>query len=223
MPLWGKKSGTFLEEKKPTWQKDRDPTGSKDRVESNEEQNTFAANTGWVRRVNKAGRTIEEVLVAMSSKTGEGATSGTGESLPFVLGAANTTSIRFANADSLTTGDPLVVSVSYNEPVYVVGSPTIAVANTTLSTVTLTRASSGANGVNRIEFATTSGALTTGTGQMGLLGVSSVITLAGGNIFDKNTYDSGGSVVVAGLTFSHLTAAGEPYLTDNIGANTSIS
>ena len=101
MALWGTDETTTsvagAAEQKPTWQKDRDPTGSKGRPAINEEQNTFAANTGWVRRIVKrtndgTKRVIEELLVA----TNKAAANPTATAqLPDKLGPANATSVHF--------------------------------------------------------------------------------------------------------------------------------
>ena len=147
MPLWGTRSGSSTDEKKPTWQRDRDIHSRKDRPAINEERNTYAANTGWVRRVVKSGRIIEEILVATSGST----------NLAEVFGGANVTSVHFTTSNTQgrqLTGSPITAEVSLNEKVYVTGAPVLTITKSDGTTDLLTSASSAsrANGTSVITF-----------------------------------------------------------------------
>lgn len=132
MALWG--TDETQDESKPTWQKDRDPTGSKGRPAINEERNTFATAKGWVRRIVKGDRTIEEILVATNKSASPAV-----NDLPTRLGAANVTSVQFRDtsiaANSIGYIDisaNIAIDVSFNEVVdFKAGSPVIRFANAT--------------------------------------------------------------------------------------------
>ena len=153
MALWGTKSGS---EKKPVWQVDKDPTGTRGRPNANEERNTYAANTGWVRRIVKTlpdgtKRVIEELLVATNRVD---AGSDAVNALPDKIGAANVTSVAFReiglgygrtlnsnggiNIAANTLGymdltQNIHVDVSFNEAVDVPGTVQLQLSNTTVN------------------------------------------------------------------------------------------
>jgi hypothetical protein len=139
MALWGTKSGS---EKKPVWQIDKDPTGTRGRPNANEERNTYAANTGWVRRIVKTlpdgtKRVIEELLVATNRVD---AGSDAVDALPDKIGVANVTSVTFRPSGNIAANTKgymdltknVHVDVSFNEAVDVNGTVSLQLSNSTL-------------------------------------------------------------------------------------------
>ena len=139
MPLWGTKSGS---EKKPAWQIDKDPTGTRGRPNTNEERNTYAANTGWVRRIVKTlpdgtKRVIEELLVA-TNRVDAGADQV--NALPDKIGVANVTSVTFRPSGDIAANtlgymdldSNIHVDVSFNEAVDVPSWVGLQLSNSTV-------------------------------------------------------------------------------------------
>ena len=198
MALWGTKSGS---EKKPAWQVDRDPTGSKGRPNINEERNTYAANTGWIRRIVKTlpdgtKRVIEELLVATNRVD---AGDDQVNALPDKIGVANVTSVTFrpsgnVAANSLGYMDltqNVHVDVSFNEAVDVNGVVGIQLSNATvdftinaypqvawdgfsptLATSATADHSITQNGTSLITFTTGFNEILTGNGQIKITGTT---------------------------------------------------
>lgn len=209
MALWG--TDETQDESKPTWQKDRDPTGSKGRPAINEERNTFATAKGWVRRIVKGDRTIEEVLVATNKSASPAV-----NDLPTRLGAANVTSVQFRDtsiaANSIGYIDisaNIVIDVSFNETVDFnqvgAGAPRLLFANSTRNLNAtaypaqwdgISASWSGTqNGTNMATFMLPVGKTTTGNGEFKI--TASTLWIDGGTITDN-----------VGSTASILTLAG---------------
>lgn len=137
------------DEAKPKW------------LSEDQKKNVFADARGYVQR-NADG--TEEVLVAIGG-------------LADSLAAPTVSSVAFADAD-VVQGTNLVLNVYYNEPVEVVGNPTIAVTGGTTSLVY------AANGDPTRGWLTFEMDTTAQSGTVTLAAAAS-IALAGGTITDE--------------------------------------
>lgn len=127
MALWGISDS---DESRPKYLKQED------------KNNTVAKPEGWVLKKSVGSRELEEVLVAVGSKT----------VLSTDLGNADITGVYF-EASSYAQGDSANVIVVYNENVDVTNGATLTVGATGGSDVTATAAAH--DGKNKISFAFT--------------------------------------------------------------------
>lgn len=130
----------------------------------NQKENVFADSRGWVERRPDG---TEEVLVAVG---------GLAES----LGAPTVSSIAFVDSE-VTDGDTLQLSVYYNEPVEVTGTPQVAITGITATTMDYVDGSSDpARGWLVFEVDTTGEG-----GNSVTVADSTSISLNGGTITDE--------------------------------------
>ena len=124
MALWGI---TDADEAKPKYLKQED------------KNNVVAKAEGWVLKKAVGSRNLEEVLVAVGSKT----------NLATALGNADITGVYFKES-SLAQGDTGTVVVNYNENVDVSNGATLVVTGSVTGAITATAAAH--DGKNNIEF-----------------------------------------------------------------------
>ena len=173
MALWGHTSGT---ESKPNWLSDAQKT------------KTQAKPYGWELAVEKAGRSLTEVLVAWSSS-----------GLTTALGAADITDIDWnITAFDKSEGGTLSVKVIFNEAVDVTGTPQLTVVNSVNSNHTLSYASG--TGTNELTFTLAIAAANAATDADDVLSIgANAVALNGGTIKDKGTSTVSTITSVAGI------------------------
>jgi len=172
-------------------------------------QTIYATNSGWVRAAgtpangNDNTSATPEVLVAIGDLAGSSSTTGlrapTVTSMRFVKGTTATTDLTAADSTAR-----ILVEITYDEAVTVVGSPQVVVANNNASgggfgNYTLTYTATGST-ANRIRFEATSQSL----------GNTDVLTLGGSNIsLNSGTISDtavGGTTLAASLVLSGISA-----------------
>ena len=172
-------------------------------------QTVYATNQGWVRQAgtpangNDNTSAQPEVLVAIGDLAGSSSTTGlrapTVTSMRFVKGTTATTDLTAADSTAR-----ILVEITYDEAVTVVGSPQVVVANNNASgggfgNYTLTYTATGST-ANRIRFEATSQSL----------GNTDVLTLGGSNIsLNSGTISDtavGGTTLAASLVLSGISA-----------------
>ena len=193
MPLWGTSADAITN--RPKWC----PT---DENSAYNRGDVYATQSGWVRKAGTAasgnGNTDaqEEVLVAIGGLAG--ATDSAGLAAPTVV------AMRFVGTVSAATGT-ILVEITYDEGITVVGNPTISIANGNEGTGTgrgphtVAYITSGSTD-NQLRFQATS--QTVAENDVLTLGGSN-INLAGGTISDTVR---GGTAQAASLVLSGLTA-----------------
>ena len=193
MPLWGTSADAITN--RPKWC----PT---DEDSAYNRGDVYATQSGWVRKAGTAasgnGNTDaqEEVLVAIGGLAGADGTVG--------LKAPTVVAMRFVGTVSAATGT-ILVEITYDEGITVVGNPTIAIANGNEGTGTgrgphsVAYITSGSTD-NQLRFQATS--QTVAEDDVLTLGGSN-IALAGGTISDTVV---GGTTLAASLVLSGLTA-----------------
>ena len=172
-------------------------------------QTVYATNQGWVRQAgtpangNDNTSAQPEVLVAIGDLAGSSSTTG--------LRAPTVTAMRFVKGTTATTDltavdstGRILVEITYDEAVTVVGSPQVVVANNNASgggfgNYTLTYTATGST-ANRIRFEATSQSL----------GNTDVLTLGGSNIsLNSGTISDtavGGTTLAASLALDGISA-----------------
>lgn len=181
MALWGHTSGT---ESKPNWLSDAQKT------------KTQAKPYGWELAVEKAGRSLTEVLVAWSSS-----------GLTTALGAADITDIDWnITAFDKSEGGTLSVKVVFNEAVDVTGTPQLTVTNDTNADHTLSYASGSTSNELTFSLAIAAANAATSAGDVLSIGANAV-SLNGGTIVDTNgggnsTITSSGAIGTAAGTIT---------------------
>ena len=200
MPLWGTAHASATN--KPKWL----PT---DEDSDYTKQDSYATNDGWVMKAGTKGQGNDnasadpEVLVAIGGLAGTSATTG--------LRTATVTHMRFVKGTTATTDltavdstGRVMVEITWDEEVTVVGSPQVVVANNNASgggfgNYTLTYTATGST-ANRKRFTATSQSL----------GNTDVLTLGGSNIsLNSGTISDtvrGGTAQAASLVLSGISA-----------------
>ena len=199
MPLWGTSADAITN--RPKWC----PT---DENSAYNRGDVYATQSGWVRKAGTAasgnGNTNaqEEVLVAIGGLAG--ATDSTGLAAPTVV------AMRFVGTVSAATGT-ILVEITYDEGITVVGNPTISIANGNEGTGTgrgphsVAYITTGSTD-NQLRFQATS--QTVVEDDVLTLGGSNIV-LAGGTISDtvRGGTNQAASLVLSGLTAVTTTVA----------------
>ena len=192
MPLWGTTHDAITN--KPKWLPvDENSDYSKGDV--------YASNAGWVQGAGTAASGNDnaaadpEVLVAIGMLAGSSATTG--------LKTATITSFRFIAGTGATTdltagssSQRVMVEITWDEAITVVGSPTILIPNTVSADHTCVYASG--TGTNRLRFTVASQTLA--TNDVLTIGGANAIALAGGTLKDQGATPANASLVVSGVT-----------------------
>ena len=200
MPLWGDAHGAATNKPKFLPQDENSDYNRAD---------CYATNAGWVMQAgskssgNSNTSADPEILVASGGLAGTSATTGlrapTVTSMRFVKGTTATTDLTAADSTAR-----VMVEITWDEAVTVVGSPQVVVANNNASgggygNYTLTYTATGST-ANRKRFTATSQSL----------GNTDVLTLGGSNIsLNSGTISDtavGGTTLAASLVLSGISA-----------------